>query len=622
LSKKNNPHTNPSAQAQGNFPAASTKKIVSLLGAARWADAEKETRLATLRFPGHHFGWVALGIAQLNQGKVSEAVNALAKAVRLAPGDANTRNYYALALQNTGRTPEAEAEYRFALTLNPNFPEALANLGLLLVKAKKPAEAVVLLEKALEISPQNPANFNNLGTVYRDLERFRDAEQCFRRALSAKNDYFEAWINLGMTLADLTLWNEAQICYQRACELNPMSETALTLFGGLLTKLSMAEEALPILERLVALSPHSSDALVALGNCLIKLKQSERAWEIYRRARELRLLTTWSAKQDHPDFSVVLLDTPMAGSTPMDYLLSSANYERHFYCVLPGDAPHLDFVESKAEVVMNMIADADNGKDILPFALQVADALDRPIVNHPRKVLNTARDVISGQLSKIPHCLSPRTHRTTGAALLALEDGESLDGFKPPLLVRLAGTHGGDALDLFHDWGSIRSFVGEQREADFYVSDYIDYRSLDGFFRKYRLIYVDGEVFPYHLAIHTDWKVHYFRTGMGEHDWMRWEEEAFLANPVEVFGVRRWEALKAIALTTSLDYCGIDCGLYGDDEIVVFETNAAMLVHDEKEDKFTYKNVFIERIRYAFEQMLLKRALQWRNTKLSQLDQG
>jgi hypothetical protein len=141
------------------------------------------------------------------------------------------------------------------------------------------------------------------------------------------------------------------------------------------------------------------------------------------------------------------------------------------------------------------------------------------------------------------------------------------------------------------------------------VIEFIDYRSDDGFFRKYRVIFIDGEILPYHLAIHNDWKVHHFRTDMADHLWMRQEEERFLDNIGGVFDAARQDSLRAMAGATGLDYGGIDCGLDRDGRIVVFESNASMLVHDEKNQAFAYKNPYVARIKTAFDAMLSRRRL-------------
>jgi hypothetical protein len=330
---------------------------------------------------------------------------------------------------------------------------------------------------------------------------------------------------------------------------------------------------------------------------------------MFRQAQTLQPLITWRANQETAEFSAVFLDTPMAGSTPVNYLAGRASYDRHFHCVIPDTPVDTDLLRGKADIVFNMICNADDGADILVEALDLVRRLGRPTINHPSLIMNTDRETISGLLAGIPGCVVPRTLRVAALVLVEAARHEALAGFDLPLLVRVAGTHGGDDFDKFHDWDGIADFASEHPAANYYVTSFVDYRSEDGFFRKYRIIFIDGELLPYHLAIHDDWKVHHFRTDMAHQEWMRMEEACFLTNMGSVFNAAAQDALRAIARATELDYGGVDCGLDRDGRIVVFEANASMLVHDEKNNVFAYKNKSIANIKNAFDAMLSRHRL-------------
>jgi hypothetical protein len=177
-----------------------------------------------------------------------------------------------------------------------------------------------------------------------------------------------------------------------------------------------------------------------------------------------------------------------------------------------------------------------------------------------------------------------------------------------PLLIRYAGTHGGDDFEKIVDADAIGPFVSRHPNANFCLSEFVDYHLADGYVRKYRVICIDDEILPYHLAIHDDWMVHHFRTDMANQEWMRKEEEAFLKDMNVVFDQARQAALREVGAATGLDYCGIDCSLDQEGNIVVFEANATMLVHDEKSATFTYKNPYIAKIKVAFDAMLARMA--------------
>jgi glutathione synthase/RimK-type ligase-like ATP-grasp enzyme len=68
-----------------------------------------------------------------------------------------------------------------------------------------------------------------------------------------------------------------------------------------------------------------------------------------------------------------------------------------------------------------------------------------------------------------------------------------------------------------------------------------------------------------------------------------------------------YQALQAIQHRVGLEYFGIDCGLDVAGNLVVFEVNASMLVHDRNEG-FAYKTPAVHRIKLAFDAMLQKLA--------------
>jgi tetratricopeptide (TPR) repeat protein len=592
------------------LPAAVRTELVALYTAGNWEQLRVAAGKATARHPRQLLGWQALGKALLQLRKLAEAVDVLSRLVKLAPGEADGHNDLGTALHEIGRKNEAVASYRRAVALNPRFAQAHSNLGRTLCDLGKSAEAVACCRRALELDPGSPFTLNNLGNALRALGQFTEAEASCRQALALRPDLMEVLISLGTVLADQGRWAEARSTYRLAVQLHPTSAIALGALGGLLSRLTGDdEEATLCLQRALALNPDDSTACVDLGNVLMRKQQTEAALGMFRRAQTLQPLITWRANQENAEFSVLLLDTPMAGSTPINYLAGRASYDRHFHAVLPDTPADVAMLRAKADVVFNMIANADDGREILPQALDLADRIGRPTVNHPRVIMNTDRETVARRLAGVPYCVVPKTIHVAGAVLAKAASVGEFAGFRLPLLVRLAGKHGGDDFDMFSDWADVTNFAAKNTESDHYLIEYVDYRSDDGLFRKYRIIFIDGEILPYHLAIHDDWKVHHFRTDMANHAWMRQEEERFLQDMGRVFNPAHQDALRAIANATELDYGGIDCGLTRDGQIVVFEANAVMLVHNETDANFTYKNPYIAKIKSAFDAMLSRRRM-------------
>jgi hypothetical protein len=133
----------------------------------------------------------------------------------------------------------------------------------------------------------------------------------------------------------------------------------------------------------------------------------------------------------------------------------------------------------------------------------------------------------------------------------------------------------------------------------------VDYHSEDGYYRKYRVILVDGVPYPYHLAISPEWMVHYIKTPTASIEWMRDEELRFLRDPRSVFAT--WDrTFTEMAQAIGLEYFGVDCTLLRDGTVLVFEADAAMLVHC-REPADSYKHQYVPRIFHAVEALLAKR---------------
>ncbi len=170
-----------------------------------------------------------------------------------------------------------------------------------------------------------------------------------------------------------------------------------------------------------------------------------------------------------------------------------------------------------------------------------------------------------------------------------------------PLLIRPAGTHGGIDLELVRTAAELAQRRAAQT-GPVYVSQFVDFRSADSCFRKYRMIFIDRKPYPYHLAIGSEWMVHYYRVGMESCPWKIEEEKAFLEDPEAAIGPAGMRAIESIAARLDLDYAGVDFSVLADKRLLIFEANASMLVHPEElSGPLKHKNSYVFRIQDAFE---------------------
>lgn len=253
------------------------------------------------------------------------------------------------------------------------------------------------------------------------------------------------------------------------------------------------------------------------------------------------------------------------------------------------------------DLVFNAIGDPDVEGPTLRPAREFQRASKAPFLNHPAAVSLTRRDRLPGLLAGIAEVDVPSTLRADGieAAARAVAQG----GLTFPLLLRPAASHGGEGLVKLDGMADL-DVLGTQDADVWYVSPFRDYRSPDGYWRKYRVIFIDRKPYPYHLAISTHWLVHYATADMLAQPGKCAEERKFLEDPGAVLGTAGMTALRAIGKRLDLDYAGVDFTVLPNGRLLVFEANATMLVHPEQQAEFAYKNPAVHRIVEAFGALL------------------
>jgi tetratricopeptide (TPR) repeat protein len=467
--------------------------------------------------------------------------------------------------------------------------------------AGRMSEAAAAYERSTSVDPDHVERLIEYGTFLLTVAGDREgAAERYRRVLARQPAHREARIRLAHVFKLQAEFAAASALLRALADEAPTDPIVHKELG----RLAFAEQQLDVaavhFKAVIRLNPRDSDAHHWLAN-IEHLRGDESASRAsYRRSIELNPVLRVSSATNPPAFRVLFLFAPGRANTPHDTLIRKADYESRFVLLVPGVNYDAADIGRDAALVVNLISDVDRGHELLEVARSFVDRLALPVVNHPDAVLATDRESIAARLSGIDGCCVPAVRRmpAEGAA-----DAIGQLTWTFPLLVRVAGTHGGEDFERVDDIAAVEAFVDRHRAAIMYLTQYVDYRSPDGYFRKYRFFFVGHEVLPYHLAVGTDWKVHHATTAMADQPWMQREEAAFLAAPESVFEPRHFAALHAIRGVVGLDFLGIDCALGPDGALVVFEVNATMLVHDNTA-AYPYKTPAVERIIRAFNALL------------------
>jgi len=479
----------------------------------------------------------------------------------------------------------ASSPFSFPLTLDdaaPSAPGAGTSAdwraaGASALLTPDAARARQAYQAAILCDPLLPEGYQGLATALEALGQVSDALACRMAALALQSGTALDLYNIGTAYLMAGRRPQAEFWYRLALRVDPELVVAHRNLAVLLRDTGRADEA-----------QHHTDAA-------------------YNRQY---VFDTAMACRDAAVPTVLLICGAGCGNVPLDLWFAPAATRRIEYMIeyAPADADAAVLAALPYEaLIFNALGDPDVAEPILSRLQDFAARAGRPVLNRPEAIAHTARDTLPGLLADIPNLLLPEVWRVKRAHTDTLRrqfDTQAGAGY----LVRPVATHGGEGLVLVTSWAAALAHIERHEAGEFYVTRFCDFRSADGFFRKYRMIFIDGKPYPYHLAISPTWLVHYFSADMLAHAWKQAEEARFLADPGAVLGARAMVALEAVGGRLGLDYAGIDCAQLPDGRLVVFEANATMLVHPEPADSvLAYKNVPVEAMQQAFAAMLARR---------------
>jgi hypothetical protein len=293
---------------------------------------------------------------------------------------------------------------------------------------------------------------------------------------------------------------------------------------------------------------------------------------------------------------ILLLVSALGGNIPTRLWIDDRRFTIH--------ALYTDYADPAVELprhdlVVNAIGDADLCADALDRAQALLARSTAPVINPPARVRPTGRADNAQRLGAIPGVIVPRIDRVSRRELGQL---------RYPLLLRSPGFHTGRHFVHVPSLAVAREAAGSLAGEEWLAIEYLDARGTDGMARKYRVMFIDGRLYPLHLAVSADWKVHYFSADMARNERFRDEERRFLQDMPGVLGARALQALTAVAAVLDLDYAGVDFALSADGSVLLFEANATMVVFPPgPEPRWDYRRAAIDAALQAATRMLDRR---------------
>lgn len=571
---------------QGDFQAA-------LATLAPWRDTGQGSPM--LRF--------LIGLALDRMGQSQAAIPHLRAGLAAPAAGAMAAELLGRALRNEGQTAEALRVLQDATTRHPGHPSLLAELGLIQIASDQESAGLASLAQAMEQAP------GNLSIVWQATEahllagRSGAALAGLYSILPDCADPDALAYPLGRALNANGQREEALAQFDICTRMNPESPAAWTLLGHTRELLDRTD-AIEGFRRAAEAAPHRPDFTGRYATKLHQQGAHDEARALF--ARSMPQLDS-PGRGGQARLRVAILTLPGSGNTPTSFL---AQHPRHLAerVYLLDDYPY-DFAKLRRsyDVLFSAAGDADRIQQELKHPFHVADSIGLPVVNPPRRVMHTARDSIARRLSGLPDAVVPKTlrlpaaQRTDGTAIgLAEQIGY-------PLLVRSAGSHGGVDITRIGHPAALQPAIDQLVPGDVYLTRFCDFIGKDGLYRKYRIVFVDGEMLPYHMFVNQDWLCHYARSLTSEMRYRR-EEAAFLRDPAAFLGPQTMTALSEINRRMDLDYFGVDFAQDQDGRLILFESNATMAIRLLDGEMNAYRRRYCLRIRNSFAAMLEERA--------------
>ena len=510
----------------------------------------------------------------------------------------------ALAAEQQGRWADSLILCRQALADASVQSDAFNLFGRLCWAAGDAANAIAAQRHVLVLVPEHGRAKADLHVALGAIRSFSDATDAFRSAVTPHPDV-TCHHRDPISLLPFVGMDRLERAMHHVLDLDPSFAPAHAALGNIRARQGRLSEALNAYRLAAMLNWEWADVHLALAGFFDTVRDEQNAAR--HRHEALSRKQVYPASSPDAHWQVLVLTAPgdPTANAPLDYCINHERIALHRY-YLTDDIAQLDVPEY--DLVFNAIEEAESSDAAIQRCAAFIASQSKPVINHPRHLANVRRSTLPDTLRDVVGCSVPPTHRIARQELERLLQDSAATGYDFPVLVRPVDTHRGDWQERLSNAAELRDYLMRVPGKHFNVSPFVDYRSEDGYYRKYRVFIVDGKPFPYHLAISEKWKVHYHSSLMGQHAWMRDEELRFLEDPRRVF--KEWDAtFGGIAIAVGMDYFGVDCARTPEGSALIFECGPGMLMQcQDSPELFAYKYEHVPRIFAALDDLISARS--------------
>ena len=441
-----------------------------------------------------------------------------------------------------------------------------------------------------------------------ELGQVEEARQQYLQILERDQTHFGTLVNFADLLAQTGFSAAARVAYTAAVTYHPNNPKGHTNFGDLLASERNFEAARERYEAALRLDPSHLNAHRGLAGIFWELGDEGKALEHLAVRFHNRPVATFPYLGTGDPIPILVLMSANRGNLPWHDLI-----DNRVFLIITIATEFYDRTKPLPEhrLIFNSIGDADVCESALEAAKAIVAMTTAPVINSPAVVLRTGRIANSERLRRVPGVVTARIVRMPRAPLLGSEGPAAIakHNLAFPILLRRPGFHTGQQFVCVETPEALSLAAAGLPGDDVLVIEYLNARGADGKARKYRVMTIGGQLYPLHLAISDDWKVHYFSAEMSGNAAHQAEEAAFLNDMPGVLGPKVMRSLQQISDTLGLDYGGMDFALGPNGEVLLFEANATMLIRPPKPGaQWDYRRATINRALEAARGLVFERA--------------
>ena len=265
------------AGQEGEFEAV-LGRALSADREGRLSDASAAYREAARLRPEIPHIHYQLSWTLLRQGMLTEALEAVGRALALDPEQASFHFLRGSIFRNLDNTRRAEEAFENAVRFAPGTGEGYLGLADLYQSSQQFEKAVQALRSYLELHPSDIQALYLLGSNLIYQNKMEVALEVLNQVNGLDADHARAWFRKAHVEAQKPETMEvARASYQKSLELDPAYAYCWYEYGAVLGKLGKAEEAVPAYQRALELDPELEQAEYALGTLLGRLGRNEEA---------------------------------------------------------------------------------------------------------------------------------------------------------------------------------------------------------------------------------------------------------------------------------------------------------------------------------------------------------